>query len=542
MTWTDELSTQQRAVVEWVRTGRGSLNLIARAGCGKTFTLVRGAIRAIVESDGGEIALMAYNKSAAEEFKTRLADLAKETGDKRFTDWKSVEAGTVHSFGFRAVRKWAPGVVVEDNKVFTIIDQLAAPQAGARAAVYERESGPIRKLVSLAKQSAFGFITPVDDRHAWYEMAIHHAVNEMTDDATIDEVIEAAIVVLRRSFEQDRQIVDFDDMVLAPLVHNIRMWPKDWVLIDEAQDTNASRRALALKLLKPVTGRLIAIGDDRQAIYGFTGADSDALDLIAAELDSTTLPLTLTYRCPKAVVVEANRIVPDIEAHASAPDGIVRHWTATQDGLPGDAVAGGVLTEPRTVHWFEVARVGPADVGLCRNTKPLVETAYAMLGAGIGCRVEGREIGEGLIKLATRWKKVRTLGALADKLVDYGDRETQKWNAKGREDRAQGVADRVEALMVIMDRLIADGLTGVEDLIAWIRKMFGDTPNGRDAEVFTLSTVHKAKGREWDRVFILYRDQTMPSPWARKPWQLHQEQNLEYVAITRSKNELIYID
>ena len=540
-------------MVDWVRHGSGSLHLIARAGCGKTFTLVRGVVRAVVENDLGEIALMAFNKSAANEFKDRLAVLASDTGDERFSNWKHVEAGTVHSFGFRAVRKWAPGVQLDDKKVFGILDELAEAEReqrmkdkgvrGMRAPVYEREAGPIRKLVSLAKQSAFGFITPLDDRHSWYELAIHHAVNEMTDDATLDEVIEASIEVLRESVRRDKQFVDFDDMVLAPLIHNIRMWPKDWVLIDEAQDTNASRRALALKMLKPVTGRLIAVGDDRQAIYGFTGADSDALDLIAAELDSETLPLTVTYRCPKSVVAEANRLVPDLDAHESAPQGRVMNWDAIQEGRPGDFVNGAPLTEARAVHWFEVGHgVESNHVALCRNTKPLIETAYAMLAAGVGCRVEGREIGEGLIKLATRWKRVRTLGALADKLVEYKDREVQKWNAKGREDRAQGVEDKVDALFVIIDSLVRDGKTGIEDLTDWVRHLFGDTPNGEMPSVFTLSTIHKSKGREWDRVYLLYRAETLPSAWARKPWQLHQEENLEYVAITRSKGELVYVN
>jgi len=543
VTWINELSDQQRAVVDWIRNGDGSLNLIARAGCGKTYTLVRGAIRAIVEEGLGEVALMAFNKSAANEFKERLGALARETGDDRFSNWKHVDAGTVHSFGFRAVRRWAPDVKVEDKKVFHILDDLAAVERqnqmntkgmrDARAPVYEREATPIRKLVSLAKQSAFGFLVPLEDRHAWYELAIHHAINEMTDDATLDEVIEAAIVALRVSVEYDKEIVDFDDMILAPLIHNLKLWPKDWVLIDEAQDTNAARRALALKLLKPLTGRLIAVGDDRQAIYGFTGADSDALDLIAQELGSWTLPLTLTYRCPKAVVAEANQMVPDLEAHETAPEGKVRFEPATKE-----------LPHPHngSAWWFTMEDLTADDAILCRNNKPLVETAYAMLAEGLGCRIEGREIGEGLVKLATRWKRVRTLGALADKLVEYRDREIQKWQAKGREDRAQSVEDRVGALTAIIDRLVADKKTDVSDLVDWIRSLFGDTPNGETPDVVTLSSIHKAKGREWTRVFLLYRNETLPSCWARKPWQLRQEENLEYVAVTRAKNELIYVN
>ena len=539
---TANLNSQQQAVVDWVKTGRGSLNLVARAGCGKTYTLIEGAVRAVVEGDLGEVALMAYNKSAGDEFKHRLAALAERTGDKRFGEWKRVQAGTVHSFGFGAVRRWAPDVKVNEDKVRDIIRHMAADETDS---VYAREAGPIAALVSLAKQSAFGFKTALEDRRAWFDLAEHHAVDDMSDGGTIDEIVEASVAVLRESIRLDRSVVDFDDMVLAPLVHNIRVWPKDWVMVDEAQDTNAARRALAIKFLRPKTGRLIAVGDDRQAIYGFTGADSDAMDLIARELSSATLPLTVTYRCPKAVVAEANRLVPDLVAHETAPVGVVAKLSRL---IPIESDTqilcheSGEMRKYPMVPWFEVERPGPTDAALCRNTKPLIEEAYAMLAAGIGCRVEGREIGEGLVTLATRWKRVTTLAVLVDKLVGYRDSEIQKWLAKGREDRAQAAEDKVEALLAIARRLDHDGKREVADLVAWVRSLFGDSRPGEAANVVTLSTIHKSKGREWDRVFLLYRDKTLPSPYARKPWQQRQEANLEYVAVTRAKKELIYVD
>ena len=72
--------------------------------------------------------------------------------------------------------------------------------------------------------------------------------------------------------------------------------------------------------------------------------------------------------------------------------------------------------------------------------------------------------------------------------------------------------------------------------------MFGDTPDGSQSPVLTLSTVHKSKGREWDRVFILGRSKYMPSPYAKQEWQQAQETNLEYVAITRAMRELIDVE
>ena len=54
-----------------------------------------------------------------------------------------------------------------------------------------------------------------------------------------------------------------------------------------------------------------------------------------------------------------------------------------------------------------------------------------------------------------------------------------------------------------------------------------------------LSSIHKAKGREWNRVYWL---QTGPSKWARKEWELQQETNLCYVATTRAKSALYLVE
>ncbi|HDY88236.1 MAG TPA: ATP-dependent helicase, partial [bacterium] len=450
--WND----QQQDVIDWVVTGEGSLNLIARAGCGKTFTLVQGVVKTIVDKDLGEIALMAYNKAAAEEFKGKLKEMGGE-----YNNWKKVTAGTVHSFGMSAVKFWShKKAKVNGKKVAGICGDLALEDfevPSPEYSMYAVEEGPITKLVSLAKQSGFGFLVSPQDRKAWHELAVHHAINDIVGDGhTIHDVIEASIEVLARSISMDKFSIDFDDMILAPLVHNIRMWPKDWVLIDEAQDTNAARRALALKMLKPKTGRLIAVGDDRQAIYGFTGADADSLDKIADSLNSAKLPLTVTYRCPKAIVAEANRLVPDLVAHKTAPDGIVRSMPLTVE-VPDYYDADASLKKVKAGElfpWFLKEEPGPLDVILCRNNVPLIETAYSMLGKGIACMVEGREIGEGLINLVTRWKSIKNLQPLLSKLEDYQEKEIQKWMAKDREDRAQGVEDKVQTVLAIANGLI----------------------------------------------------------------------------------------
>ncbi len=515
---TYQLSNQQQNVVDWAVNGSGSLNLIARAGCGKTFTLLRIVEALITAKPNVEIFLGAFNKAIADEIKADLAKLG--------ISWKQATAGTMHSAGFGVWRKHAPRVKVDGKKLYHIIDDIIASDGDEAYRGQITALTPfVIKAVSLAKQQAFGVLCGIEDRSIWWDLVEHFGLDddlpENGSPVSPENGIELAIKVYQISLQQCREVVDFDDMILAPLYYKLRFWPKDFVLIDEAQDTNPARRALAMKMLKPRTGRMIAVGDDRQAIYGFTGASSDSLELIRKQLGSKVLPLNLTYRCAKKIVQQAQRYVPDIVAHDSNPEGVV-------ETIPLDE--------------FTLASVRPTDAILCRNTKPLINLAYEFVRAGIGCRVEGREIGQGLIALAVRWKRIKTITALTDKLTDYKDREIQKHLAKGREERAQGVEDKVATVLAIAQHVVTKDLHDVSDLVAEIEKMFGDTREGETPNVVTLSTIHKAKGREWDRVFILGFSKYLPSKWARKDWQLHQEDNLAYVAITRAKRDLFFLE
>ncbi len=500
-------SVQQQALYDWILTGRGSAELLARAGCGKTTTLM-GALTLIYGKMMGSVALMAYNKTIATELKDRIAEQG--------MDWKLAQAGTCHSFGLSAWKAVAKNVVIDEDKVFNIIKSMVKEKDD----FCDKYNAFIKQLVTYAKGRALGYLGKIDDNKAWLSIVEHFGLDiEIPDDVSVDELITISKEVYRKSLLQCHDVIDFDDMILAPLYHKAKIWPKDWVMLDESQDTNPARRALALKLLKPKTGRLIFVGDDRQAIYGFTGADSDAMDSIKKEVNAITLPLSVTYRCPKTVVKEAQRLVPDIEFHESNIEGSVT--SMEYEGLYG-------------------SNLTASDAVLCRNTAPLVTLAYDLLGKGIACRVEGREIGTGLIKLAKRWN-VKTLVALEEKLDVYFDKQKARFIEKGQEERIQNLEDQTYCLKIVIGRCKSLNKYMVSDLVTEIEGMFGNTGEGEQPKVLTLSTIHKSKGREWERVFVLGREKFMPSPYARKPWQQIQEANLEYVAITRAKEALIWV-
>lgn len=498
-------SPQQQAIFDWITNGSGNLIVRAVAGAGKTTTMVEGCLLM-----SGSVALAAYNKAISVEIGKKLS----LRGSRAF-------AGTFHSFGFRSWRRAAPNVVTDKDKIWKIIDSMDVP---------ENLRGFTSKMVSFARQRAVGVLTPLHDYNAWRSIVDHYDLEEALSSSTlkasvIDELVEEGISlsqqILQRSNDACYEVIDFDDMIYAPLIHGARVYQNDWVLVDEAQDTNPARRALAKKMLKP-GGRAIWVGDDYQAIYGFTGADNDSMEIIRREFSCQTLPLTVTYRCPKKIVAHARQWVSHIEAHESAPEGELIQKEA---------------------DFFTTATIEELDAQsavLCRYTKPLVTLAFQLIKRRIPCHVEGRDIGTSLIQLTKKWKSAKFPSMLRDRLTKYKDREVQKYMSKGQEQKAESVADRVDTLLVIIDSLGPEEQT-MEALRSTIEALFENTPEGQPARSLSLCTVHRSKGREWNRVYLLGRSQLMPSKFARQEWQMKQEVNLIYVAVTRAKQTLVEV-
>lgn len=513
---TIQRSPQQQDFIDCMKKEKSNIILRARAGCGKTTTIMD-AVQEIAANRLGQCAILAYNKSISEELKHRI--------QKMGIDWKQAEAGTVHSFGLRSWKKMTnPQLEIDGKKISKIIDPLIPSSK-----FLQRNAGVTARLISIAKGNGFGFFHAINDMENWFEIIEHFGIEEdLSDGAKIEELIENAIQIFKLSQEKDRSVIDFDDMILAPLTYNSPFWAYDFVFVDEAQDISRIRLALAMKMMKPKTGRLIAVGDDRQAIYGFTGADAESLNRIQKELNSKVLPLTVTYRCPKNIVKEANSLVADLTAHESAQEGNVRK-------IP-------FYSQDPVRIWYQTEKLSPQDsVILCRNVKPLIQLAFFMIKDGVGCRIEGREIGEGLIVLANRFKNIQSLDDLSELLSEYEKKKKSQFLAKGQEAKAQEIEDKCQTLQALIEGCMIKGQTDIYALTTSIRDLFGDTPPGTKPNVITLSTIHKSKGREWDNVYLLDREGTLPSKYARKQWQMVQEANLEYVAITRAKKQLTYI-
>ncbi|ARB06163.1 DNA helicase [Dinoroseobacter phage vB_DshS-R5C] len=525
-------SAAQQRFYDWVSNESGNCILNAVAGAGKTTTIMHG-----IEKMRGTVWFGVYNKKMADEIKEKLAGNRKLAKRAQFKAQEQVTASTFHSLGSSLVRSitYPNRADVDDKKVAKIVDSIILEKEAH--AQQERDdlralAPTIIRLVSMAKNRGFVPASQVrnglsnwDDVAAWQAMADHFDIGDTLDFDEIDTAIGFARTVLRRS-TKDIATIDFDDMVYLPLARkmNLKPWHRfQWVLIDEAQDTNPTRRALAELVLAP-GGRLVAVGDPHQAIYGFTGADNDSLEQIRYAFDAIELPLTTTYRCPKNVVAHAQQWVSHIEAHDNNADGevITQPYMDFVDALPN----------------IDRAAYGETAI-LCRFNKYLVGLCFKMIRMGLPAKIEGRAIGDGLVKLATRWKSAKTVNGLTTKLEAYQEREIAKATAKGNEAKVDRIVDEVATLMTIIDRVRGNGLDRVTDVVDAIEEIFADDVSGKN--LITLCSAHKSKGLEWDTVYLLDREALMPSARAKKDWEVAQENNLIYVAVTRAKQTLVEV-
>lgn len=242
------------------------------------------------------------------------------------------------------------------------------------------------------------------------------------------------------------------------------------------------------------------------SIFGFRGADSGSLARLKVKLGAVELPLTTSYRCPKQVIVEAQRLVADIEARPE-----------TGEGLVDECSPGALLTLAR-----------PYDFILSRTNAPLVSLVLKFARAGIRARMVGRDIGKEITKILARMKCVEgtPIEITIDRIEEWRRKQTTKLASSGHGHLCWRVHDQADMLVALAED---NDTTG--DLIRSIDTLFTDDTEGGQ---IVCSSVHKAKGLESDRVFILmdtlYR-------FGRST----EEVNIEYVAITRAKQHLTYV-
>jgi hypothetical protein len=451
---------------------------------GKTHTLKELCNRT---KEGTSCLFMAFNKSIAEELKTKLPT--------------TVECNTFHSMGLRTLMKnFRFRMQLEENKCFSLCMELF----DFRKKEYKEKMRYYFALQELWEKIRLS-LCEINERNVSalcieydldYENSMINDLNKINERWRKD----CAKIQDNKSFK-----MDFPDMLWIPynFVDEMNFPKYQVVMADEGQDLFTLQKEILQRYIKP-RGRFVAVGDSKQLIYNFMGSDLDVFNSIKGMPNTICLPLSVTYRCAKKIVEKANEVFPGTECTATAKEGVVRS---------GDI--------------FEAES---GDFVLCRNNFPLVVAFIMLLEKGKKASIMGRDFGENLCRLMDNQSCLDDLCLLledkASKLKKRGLSEIAIIN------NASYVAlkEKVSIIETLYKRFPGSFLA----LKQKIKNIFSDDKTG-----IILSTIHKSKGLEAKRVFFL-NPELIPSKFAKTPKALYAEDCLKFVAITRAKEELVY--
>lgn len=485
----------QQAIYDFVLQGIGNLIINAVAGSGKTTTIIN--IMKLLNFNTHKICFLAFNKSIIAELKLKIDNIA-------------IDVKTINSLGWSAVFKYAniPQSKIStwtndykySNYIKNELNRTIRPTSELEPDQLPTYISNLKKLTNLYRQ------TLCKSGSDLLEVAEKYAI-ELVDNEC--EYVPQIVKWGLSNFDT----IDFVDQIYIPVALNLRMpMQYDYVFIDEVQDLSACQRALFQKAVKP-NGRFIAVGDPSQAIYGFAGADVDSFNALKDIPNTSELPLSVCYRCGSDIVNLAKELVPNIEAKEDAEKGEII-YDVTLDMIQAN------------------------DLILSRVNAPLIALCMRYIGQGTKAYVKGRDIGTNLIKMIND-TNCRYIADVFKKIYKESDKVIAKIVRTNKCDKEeamqtstyQSYLDKVQAIEILSENLQLSN-----DVVNRIESIFKDESNG-----ICLSSVHKAKGLEADRVFIICKDKFYNKYAMRIPTFAVQEANLEYVAITRAKKLLGYV-
>jgi superfamily I DNA/RNA helicase len=479
-------SNYQLNLFEEVKNGNGNIVVKATAGSGKTTSLAE--VSNILQDK--ELLALAFNKHAAVHMSAKIH--------------ANHIAKTVHSHALAALRRVNRRVKVDNYKYWNIVDDIVYSMYRELSAYTDEDIVEIKKSSRDIVDKGRVMLVDFDDSNALMGLCDHFRI----------DIWGPEIKIARKAIQvglSDAVKIDFTDMLYIPVVRNMRFDQYDVVLVDEAQDQSALQLEVVLRSVRE-GGRLIFVGDENQAINGFAGAMTDSMDMIVNRTNAKQLPLSVCYRCPTSHINLAREFDPTIEPTSNAGTGEVVYINEMD---------------------FE-NKVQHGDLIVCRINAPLIGFALKLIREGLPARVKGRDTAKELKGVVTKLKKENdNFDSIYATLESWRIKSVNKLMQKQYSDaaisRVNDTASCVEAFI--------DSSDDWNDLYNKIEGLFAD-----EGASIWLSSVHRAKGLEANNVFIL-KPEKMPLVWkGQKAWEFAQENNILFVALTRAKEKLYFVE
>lgn len=475
-------SNEQKLVFDEVQNGTENILISAVAGSGKTTTIVKSVDFLPNDKD---ILFLAFNQHVVETLKNRIKK-------------QNVEITTLHSYGLKTLKMCFGNQEMEPNKVLKLCYEHSKKFVGVKNGKEKSYPLVISKAVDLLRLNNC--------------TTVENVVNIFEENGLFfkENDVDNALKILKYTNASPK--IDFLDMLYRPVKFNVRFKKYDYIFVDECQDLSIIQQEIIRRSFKEGT-RIIAVGDPNQAIYSFAGADYKSFYRMKEFYKMKEMKLSTSYRCSKSVISFAQQVVSDIHYHEDSPLGSVHTHSSVDNVNVGD--------------WI-----------ICRNTKPLVSMCIELFKREIPCYVKGKDYGNELKNMVMDTKThniERCKLELKNQLIElYSRMEKLGIEKPNRTNKYKELYEKVKILTDIIFEYVSD----TNEALELIDMIFAESDSSKRV---TLMTIHKSKGLENERVFFLGQE-LIPSKFARTESELLQENNLKYVAITRAKSELHFLD
>lgn len=497
-------SKYQLAIYDFVEHGLGNAVISASAGSGKTYTIIK--LLDYIPKDK-KVLIVAFNRDIRQEIKAKVINAGH----------KNVQVDTFHSLGYKILnanfnRRFVntdPNEYKYSNYISNNISQLSTINTFRLGKQFSQYLSNIQNLVNFGRCYLSETVEDLDK------------VCERYGIICIADEKEVAVKVLEWG-EKCLDEIDYTDMVWLPNTLHLdsKFYKYDWIIVDECQDLNMVEKDMLFTCRRMGT-RMLFFGDKAQAIYSFSGADSEAFDKLRELEDTIQLPLSISYRCPKNIVEYVHYLVPTIEYDK-------------KNKIKGEIIENANLSD-----------VKDGDMILCRNNAPIAKIYIELLRNGIKTKILGKDYSANLSKTIKNTKEELlnvdlsmqgVFSKLYDIFYDLVETTMHKQNITKEEAlTSSSIIAKLDEIKVL--EILSEGLTTSKELQERINDIFTDNKESG----IILSTIHKSKGLESPNVYIACKS-LMPSKTAKQPWEIEQENNLIYVACTRTKNKLGFLD
>lgn len=545
---TIKLSQYQQKIIDGFKKTKGNMLINALAGSGKTFILTE--LSNLISTYS---VFVAFNKSIQEELKARITN----PKFKVYTlnglgflimncNWSKMEEQRLSNSTLKNDKKRE--LQLKKYKTLEMIPQIIKPYQHEFIILKDSDEEDIineyyeniGQLFDLCRQRMVNVNNKDDvlDTIEFYELFanldIPHSICDILNDLMLLDM---------KLFKEDG-IIDFIDQVfLTYILVRSGEWQLEYyhrfenIMVDEAQDLSKLQQLLLGVLRRSKASRMIFVGDENQAIYGFSGADCHAIDNIRRLYNPIEYDLPVNYRCPSKHLRYVNREfnIP-IQPRPDAPEGNLYN------------------IEYEDIEYY----IKQGDCILARKNADLCKVALELLSQGFSIYIRDESLVNKLLKEIKKAKKeLKDLTELPNYIIGIRSQQLKLLRERNQQLQNSGVIDTSSIDEISFTDTNIDLLDCVDVLYNNYYNDNRDKVNKlKDFNAFALYvqeklqtkgtrnsiqcvSIHQAKGKEYNRVFILNKARVY-TEFGRTADQRKQESNLSYIALTRSKN-IIYL-